>query len=60
MILLSVALIDFNSIFEKNRDLDVNVDFSWLTLFWSLHNTTIAEVLSSYVNKNRDLDNGGK
>jgi len=51
----------FRSDFWKKCDLYFSVDFSWLTFmnFWSLHNITIPEVLSSFVNKNRGCDNGG-
>ena len=46
---------------KKNRDLDFNADFSVTTFtnFWSVRNTTIPEVFTSFVNKNRGCDNGG-
>jgi len=54
-------LIDFDSVFEKSRNLDFNVDFWWLTFinFWLLHNTTILEALTSFVTINPVYDNGG-
>jgi len=49
---------NFDSIFEKNYDLDFIVDFSWLTFinFLSLHSTIIQEALSLFVNKNCGCD----
>ena len=52
-ILLFIFSINFDSIVFKNRNF--NVDFSWLTS----HSTTISKLFSSFVNKNRDCENGG-
>jgi len=62
-ILLFKILFDFDSIFAKKITVSILMSiFSWLTFisFWSLHNTTIPEALSSFVNKNRSCDSGGK
>ena len=57
-ILHFLVSIDFDSIFEKYR----NVGFFVTNVydFLSLHNITIPEVLSAFVNKNNSCDNGSK